>query len=341
MIALRLQSLFTISLLLLFGTSVFSQENRLESDFGKYLTNSPVQLAAGHHFYGDIPYDSHNLTNLDLWVPEGEGKGLIIYIHGGGFKGGDKNSAWNKPSKFGIGPDQINQFLNAGLAFASVNYRLLVKEEKEGVIKALNDAKSALQFLRYHSNALEFDGGRIGLAGTSAGAGTALWLGVNDDLSNAEAADPISQVSTRVSAIGLRETQSTYDILRWFGDVFPKDLYPIERIPGTALEKRIINFYGVEDWNDLYSEDLVAYRASVDMLSMIDSSDPPVYILNNKDFNPEKGSLVGNLLHSPYHAVALRSMFKEMGVHHEVFIPSEGGNPRQTLADFLIEELFK
>ena len=65
----------------------------------------------------DIAYvaNGHRRQKLDLYLPipkSGKPLPLVIFVHGGGWKGGDKSSA------------PVREFLNAGFAVASVNYRL-------------------------------------------------------------------------------------------------------------------------------------------------------------------------------------------------------------------------
>ncbi len=312
------------------------------TSFEKYIDGSPIEIQLSHKYYANIPYGSDERNVLDLWVSESDNTGpLIVYIHGGGFQGGDKSSAWSKPSKFGIGPEQINRFLEEGFSFATINYRLLGKSDQEGVLKCLNDSKRAIQFLRYHAAELNMNAESIGLVGTSAGAGTAIWLGFHDEMADLASDDPVSRQSTRVQALAAQETQSTYDIVRWSEDVFPNGLFTMAQIRGTALGNRLMVFYGVDDLDQLESEQLVKYRKEVDMLSMVDSEDPPIYILNKKDFTPDNGNRVGNLLHSPYHAVALKKEIEKAGIKHEIYIPAEGTKPNgsQTAADFLIKQL--
>jgi hypothetical protein len=320
------------------------EQNGSTVSFDSYISKTPIKINADHVYYSDVPYGSHERNVFDLWVADDGGNApLIIYIHGGGFQGGDKKSAWDRTSKYGIGSGQIEEFLEQGISFATINYRLLEKNDREGVLKSLNDSKRAIQYLRHHSNELGFNGELIGLAGSSAGAGTALWLAFHDDMADADNSDPVLRESTRVQAVAAQETQSTYDILRWSEDVFPNDAFSIEKVKGTALGNRLMVFYGVNDLNELENDDLVAYRKEVDMLSMISSDDPAVFILNKKDFRPEKGNIVGNLLHSPYHAVALKKEIDRAGIPNEIYIPADGTVPGKnaTVADFLISQLKK
>lgn len=319
-----------------------SAGNAQAVSFENYISETPISIETGHTYYSNVPYGSYDKNVLDLWISEDGARGpLVVYIHGGGFQGGNKESAWDNPSKYGIGPEQIDMFINEDISFASINYRLLSKHDKEGVLKSLHDSKRAIQFLRHHAQELGFDGDRIGLAGSSAGAGTALWLAFHNDMADQNSDDPILRESSRVQAVAAQETQSTYDILKWSEEVFPDGLFSIDKIRNTALGNRLMVFYGVDDLNQLETAQLVAYRKEVDMLSMVSSDDPPIYILNKKEFRPEKGNVVGNLLHSPFHAVALKKEIEQVGIESEIYIPAEGSKPNnsQTMANFLIARL--
>ena len=129
----------------------------------------------------------------------------MIYIHGGGFKGGDKSSSY----RFAKG------FLEKGVSFASINYRLLQHLEND-ITGCLNDNKRALQFLRYKASEFNLDKSKFACMGGSAGAGTTFWLAFSDDMANPDSKDPVERESTRISsAIGFA-TQATYDIERWY-----------------------------------------------------------------------------------------------------------------------------
>ena len=84
----------------------------------------------------EVSYGAHEMNVLDFWKAEGEGpRPLLIYIHGGGWVGGDK-------SKSGPG---IKAFLDKGISVAAVNYRL----SGEAPLPApVHDAARAVQFLR-------------------------------------------------------------------------------------------------------------------------------------------------------------------------------------------------
>jgi acetyl esterase/lipase len=77
------------------------------------------------------------------------------------------------------------------VAYASIDYRLLQELDTEGVIKPLSDSTRCVQFIRYHAEQLNVDPERIILMGGSAGAGTSLWIGFNDDMADPDSDDPV------------------------------------------------------------------------------------------------------------------------------------------------------
>ena len=65
--------------------------------------------------FADVSYGPHEQDVLDFWKAEGTGpRPLLVYIHGGGWTGGDK-----KQSAAVILP-----FLEKGISYAAINYRL-------------------------------------------------------------------------------------------------------------------------------------------------------------------------------------------------------------------------
>lgn len=95
---------------------------------------------------------------LDLYLPQGAERPfpLIIWLHGGGWKHGDRRLA----------PDLSRYFAERGLAMASIDYRL----SDEATFPAqIHDVKAAIRWLRGNAAQFGFDGERIGLWGSSAG----------------------------------------------------------------------------------------------------------------------------------------------------------------------------
>ncbi len=63
----------------------------------------------------EVSYGPHPSNVLDFWQAKGEGpRPLLVYIHGGGWIGGDKKQS----------PARFQPFLDKGISYAAVNYRL-------------------------------------------------------------------------------------------------------------------------------------------------------------------------------------------------------------------------
>ena len=126
------------------------------------------------------------VLKLDLYRPKGDpltSRPAIIWVHGGGFSGGDKLSLELV--------DEATQFAMKGYVNVSINYRLapascVVDPGPQcilGIVQAMQDAQTAVRFLRSQATTLGIDPTRIAIGGSSAGAITAVNVGYN-------AADP-------------------------------------------------------------------------------------------------------------------------------------------------------
>jgi dienelactone hydrolase len=138
--------------------------------------------------YGSAPDLSGNpvTLTLDMYQPTGDtqtGRPGIVLVHGGSFVGGSStDSGVVKLAK---------AFAQRGYVAVSINYRLLGDKEKCGqedppsqacvtaVLAAQHDAQAAVRWLRANAGTYRIDPTRIAIEGTSAGAGTALAVGVN------------------------------------------------------------------------------------------------------------------------------------------------------------------
>lgn len=104
----------------------------------------------------------------------------IVFFHGGGWVGGT-------PASFN---EHCEYFATRGLVCATVEYRLIGRGEKETPQVCIEDAKTAMRWVRSHAKELGIDPNRIASAGGSAGGHLAAFCGLmdgkddpNDDLS--------------------------------------------------------------------------------------------------------------------------------------------------------------
>lgn len=133
--------------------------------------NAPVPAKT----YDDISYGEHPNQVIDFWKAEVNGPApLVIYIHGGGFKGG----AHEKVS--GV---KIQHYLDTGIHHASIEYRLT---EHAPLPAAHEDAVRALQFICSKAGEWGVDKSRIAAYGGSAGAQLVAYLAWHDDFADPE-----------------------------------------------------------------------------------------------------------------------------------------------------------
>lgn len=115
---------------------------------------------------------------LDLYQPTGDtntSRPAVVWVHGGSFAGGTRTSAEIV--------DEATVFAKKGYVGASISYRLtprgcttVTAECLTAMNYAAEDARAAVRFLRANAATYGIDPTRIAIAGTSAGAITALNL---------------------------------------------------------------------------------------------------------------------------------------------------------------------
>lgn len=144
-----------------------SQESRDEKP-DKQVQNSDTKSQESIIRDYDVVYTkaSGQELKLDVARPSGEGEPLatIIVIHGGGWRGGNKES--NR--RF------LDQFAAQGFVAVSPQYRLVPNATFPAQI---HDVKAAVRWLKTNAGKYRIDPNRIGAMGFSAGGHLALMLG--------------------------------------------------------------------------------------------------------------------------------------------------------------------
>ena len=322
----------------IYALQAVAEMNALHLEFSE----SPVELQGiSAKFVENIAYDEKERTQFDIWLPESTTPtGLVIYIHGGGFKSGDKKGARSSFTQ------EIRSFLENKIAFASINYTLLEPfgQESEGVIKSLNDSKRAIQFIKYYARSLNINKDKVMLSGGSAGAGTSLWIAFNDDLAEPDNPDPVLRESTRVSGAAVRETQASYDLERWVYDVFVD--YPNitfeELLKGR--ENSLLQFYGLSGEDEYDTPEIINYRERVDMLDLMSKDDPPIWVSNVQSAVVYPRT-TGLLYHHAYHARELKERADALGIENVISYGKDSSyfpdpvRPDETWAEFCIRIL--
>jgi len=131
--------------------------------------------------YGSATDLSNNVITLqmDEYAPTGDAvtsRPVIIWVHGGSFCCGDKTS--------GEIVDESNNFAKRGYVNFSINYRLEPTGCSAGnpadqtcikaIGEAMQDAQTAIRFVRAHAVDYGIDPTRVAIGGSSAGAITAM-----------------------------------------------------------------------------------------------------------------------------------------------------------------------
>lgn len=118
-----------------------------------------------------IAYGSEALQQLDFYRAKGAGTPapLVVYVHGGGWKRGSKETAASR-----YAPAHFTQL---GYNYASIDYRLVpdASVEQQGA-----DVAAALKALLDRAGALGIDPGRVVLLGHSAGAHLVALVGTDE-----------------------------------------------------------------------------------------------------------------------------------------------------------------
>jgi len=146
-----------------------------ENDFKKLLTDGILK---------PIREDDLSLE-MDIYSPA-DAQGpfpVIMFIHGGAFCAGDKKEAAYQ--------DFCNYFASRGYLTASINYRLGFRVGKGSIqrsgYRAVQDANAAMRYLVHNAQKFDIDTSAIFVAGSSAGAITALNMEFMNDHNKPEA----------------------------------------------------------------------------------------------------------------------------------------------------------
>jgi hypothetical protein len=265
-------------------------------------------------YYADEVYGPDDRNLFDIFLPvQAEGSeaptSLIIFVHGGGFFTGDKATAIydfaadGTPSINAANVADVNEVLDAGVAYATINYSLLdvpgfssdatiTENDTVGISKSLSDVKEALQYIRHNAAEFNVDPAKIAMYGVSAGASSSLWLAYSDDMADTSAsASSNASESTRIVAAGAIETQGSMDVVRWEEILAPLQvtlevaanftlplMESVLAIPATVGEETP----GTESIRLMRAEtgDIADFRATLDFPVLIDAEDPAVFVSN-------------------------------------------------------------
>lgn len=148
--------------------------------------------------YTNLSYaNDSKAQKLDLYLPAKAGPyALVIWIHGGGFIGGDKANFRGSPI--------LQALLDRGYATAVINYRLSGEAKFPAQIF---DTKAAVRWLRANAATYDLNPGKVGVWGASAGGNLAALLATSN---NTKGLEDLSMGNSR-------EPSSVQVAIDWFG----------------------------------------------------------------------------------------------------------------------------
>ena len=274
----------------------------------------------------DIIYGPHKRNRLDLWLPEtDEPTPLLVCIHGGGFRGGDK-------SKYHMQVSLIKSMHKAGISVASINYRF-TEGGKNPLPISMHDAARAIQYLRHHAKKYNLNKTRFAATGSSAGACISLWLAFHEDLADSDNDDPILRESTRLIAtvpVGGQPTLSQRTFEQWFG------------VKALVEHPAMRAIYGLPPGGKIkWTGELEAHARAISPITYLTRDDPACYMVYGAaDTKITPSSPPNEWVHHPRLGLKLKEAMDRMGV--ESHVQYKGGPKVESYQDqveFLINKL--
>ncbi len=262
--------------------------------------------------HADVSYGAHPQQKIDLYLAKPERPTpLVLYIHGGGFRGG---------SKRGVNP---RPFLDAGISLAAIEYRFV---QHKRLPAAHDDCRRALQFLRHHAEKYNVDKTRIGAFGGSAGAQLCMYLGFHDEMADADSDDPIARESTRLTCVATSGGQTSMDFAWWK-----------KHVPGYERPHRDLSTIFDADTPEATAKIV----AEISALSLISKDDPPIFMsygMKPDDPVPTGERASGWKVHHVIFGVKLKEKMDALGVEADLQYP--GAKAKYASRDwFLISKL--
>ncbi|MCP4312832.1 MAG: alpha/beta hydrolase fold domain-containing protein [Bacteroidetes bacterium] len=277
--------------------------------------------------HADLSYGPDPMNVLDLWlVPSDRPTPLLVCIHGGGFRGGDKSN---------FRRELIENMNREGISVASINYRLtkegLLAEGENMYPVPMHDGARALQYLRYNATKYNLDKSRFAATGGSAGGCMLMWLGFHPELAQANHKDPVLRESSRLQVLAPRGGQSSVHgptFLEWFG------------VKSLNLGKKKGEVQS-SIMDDLTAEQL-ALSLDASPITHLTPDDPPIYLYYGAPNEPvDETTLWGTWVHHPMLGIKLKEAM-EVYLGMECHLEYKGGPPvtaYESQQDFIIRKL--
>jgi acetyl esterase/lipase len=145
--------------------------------------------------FKDVQYDTRHERNvLDFYQADSETPTpVVVYFHGGGFRGGDKEHVTGRGGKL------LKKFLEAGVSVASCNYPFLKDAD---YLTIMHHCSRSIQFIRSKQKEWNINPKKFGAYGASAGALISEWVAYSPDIAKHDSNDPIERLSKSLVVVG-------------------------------------------------------------------------------------------------------------------------------------------
>jgi acetyl esterase len=270
--------------------------------------------------YPNVKYGPHERNVFDFWKAETDTPApLVIFYHGGGFRGGDKSK---------LHPSLLELLHKEGFAVAAANYRLSGSAPYPA---QMLDCARALQFMRSNAEEYGFDPTRAGGTGGSAGAGISLWLGFHEDLVDPQSDDPVARQSSRVQAAAVTAGQSSYDP-RFIMDLFDTD----------QVDDALIPFFGMKSAADVADPKFHPLFEESSPINHLTADDCPVRLYYPQPNDPLPENSPGKLhIHHPKFGIVLKEKMDALGIECVLKIEDEDQEMKRLPLAVEVTEFFK
>ena len=239
---------------------------------------------------------------LDLYLPPltKSPSGIVINIHGGGWKNGVKESQTG-----------FSSFFKAGFAVANISYRLTGQATAPA---AIEDVRCAMIYLIKNAKALHIDVNKIVMMGGSAGGHLALMAGL---LGNDKRFDNNCPCSENIYAAAIIDKYGITDVWDW--------AYGIHKTSKSATQ-----------WLGDKSKD-ESFAKSVSPINYVSKSSPPVLIIHG-DADPTVPYEQSVLLYKKLMETGVKSEFITVkGGLHGKFDKEKNSELNKSIMKFIAE----
>ena len=185
----------------------------------------------------DVSYGPHPKQAMDVYIPQGGApSGMIIMVHGGAWRMGDKSNR-------GVVGEKAKHWLPWGLAFISINYRLLPEADPWS---QAGDVGAAVAFAQKQAGNWGVNGRKVILMGHSAGAHLVALLTANPALAGARGAKRwlgtvvLDSAALDVEAVMKRAHLELYDYAFGEDEAYWRKLSPRSQLTQEGLPMLLV-----------------------------------------------------------------------------------------------------